>query len=570
MSIDLCASDDEPIAAVQPAHPGRRSVRIAKRDRKPDEAVLLHFPDVEAKERITLTYADARRLKSGARGAAPETLLLNDNLVDFYVKYLLSAPRPSCEKFIPGLSADKRARIHIFNAFFLKRLRMNLRKGLGLESMLKWVRHVDLLDKDYLFVPVHETRCHGHWSLAVICFPGHVTKANSSSIVAPADSEHAGETKVPAATESLPPRGAPCILFFDSFLVNTAKELFSLLRQFLECYWTRHYQEHAIDGHPQSGQPLQGDMLPPPIHSPLIPPPRPPARGKRSKGGACAGNAVTSRSLRRATRSSAPAATDEQVAAVRAASERAIAKSKRSTRAAGSTLASPVDADMALPADSVVSSVDKATAPADPLAVSLDGLQSADVTAAPLLAAGSAPLLEGCDEPVVATEEYNEMDDDDDVEDSEDECERGYLSGEGRASPILQELQEPMPSEQALEAVSSDESLAGKHLAEQAAEVEVLRGVESGTDHAVVAGIESRIGQLESDDTAKEVDESGPKTGALAVAPTTAATSASAISLPPSKHHKEQWFTKDRIPGVILRKVGGIMTLRLAPGTPFE
>ena len=66
ISINLCGSDDESdaenegttaeLAAV------RRSSRIESSACKPGAAVLLHFPRKDAKERITLTYADVRRL----------------------------------------------------------------------------------------------------------------------------------------------------------------------------------------------------------------------------------------------------------------------------------------------------------------------------------------------------------------------------------------------------------------------------------------------------------------------------------------------------------------------------
>ncbi|KOO24919.1 hypothetical protein Ctob_004508 [Chrysochromulina tobinii] len=146
ISIDLCNTDDEDdgtaavAAAVDATKPaaGRRSSRIASQARKPDEAVLLHFPSEDAKERITLTYADVRRLKSGARGAAPETLLLSDNLVDLYIKYLSGPPQQLCAKFIPGLDEKSRSHVHMFSAFFLKRLKTTITKGLSMHTMMKW------------------------------------------------------------------------------------------------------------------------------------------------------------------------------------------------------------------------------------------------------------------------------------------------------------------------------------------------------------------------------------------------------------------------------------------------
>ena len=398
ISIDLCADDEDDgtaaaaaaIDATKPAA-GRRSSRIASQARKPDAAVLLHFPSEDAKERITLTYADVRRLKSGARGAPPETLLLNDNLVDLYIKYLSGPPQQLCVKFIPGLDEKSRSRVHMFSAFFLKRLKTTITKGLSMHTMMKWVRDVDLLAKDFLFVPVHEQRCHGHWALAVICFPGLVTRppppppsaepapleagvgevkreaaaevkhevqhevkatvefpageqppervpaplpatllvpmtdlcagsaasaelsaalpqhggpaaidggssvttavsvgcssGSSSSVLGGSSGSEGsgGEGSGASGTARAARRGAPCILFFDSFLQNENKVLFTHLRAFLEFYWARQFESRLVEGYPRSGRPLADEPLPPPNEPPCVPPPQPPTRPKRAR-----------------------------------------------------------------------------------------------------------------------------------------------------------------------------------------------------------------------------------------------------------------------------------------------
>jgi hypothetical protein len=121
ISIDLCGSDDDvdvaaaAVCAVKPPA-GRRSSRISGLARKPDDTVLLHFPSEDAKERITLTYADVRRLQSGAHRVPPETLLLNDNLVDLYIKHLSGPLQHPFTKFIPRLSQTSRSRVHVFSA----------------------------------------------------------------------------------------------------------------------------------------------------------------------------------------------------------------------------------------------------------------------------------------------------------------------------------------------------------------------------------------------------------------------------------------------------------------------
>jgi Ulp1 family protease len=107
---DLC-NDDEGKAV------SRRSSRIEIQARNPGAAVLLHFPSRDAKGYISLTFADVQRLKSGAHGAPSKTLLLNDNLVDFYIKYLSGPPQQLCAKFIPGLDEKSRSRVHMFVLF---------------------------------------------------------------------------------------------------------------------------------------------------------------------------------------------------------------------------------------------------------------------------------------------------------------------------------------------------------------------------------------------------------------------------------------------------------------------
>ena len=73
---------------------------------------------------------------------------------------------------MPGLDASVQDRVHIFNSFFLKKLRQLTLEKKSLQPLLKWVRNVDVFSKDLLFVPVHELSASGHWALAIICFPG--------------------------------------------------------------------------------------------------------------------------------------------------------------------------------------------------------------------------------------------------------------------------------------------------------------------------------------------------------------------------------------------------------------
>ena len=319
ISINLCDSDAENEGTTAKPAAGRRSSRIASSACKPGDAELLHFPSKDAKEYITLTYADVRRLESRLSGAPPETLLLNDNLVDLYIKHLSGPPQQLCTEFMPRLDETSRSRVHVFNAFFLKKLEDTITQGLGMHKMMKWVRGVDLLAKDFLFVPVHEQRDRGHWALAVICCPGLVTRpppplpATPLATMTDACASSAASTEV---SEALPHHGGlaaidggsnaimavsvgsssgsgsrgvegdsggggsegsvgegsgasgiarPCILFFDSSLQSKNKVLFAHLRAFLEYYWASQFESRRIEGYPRSGQPLADEPLPPPL-----------------------------------------------------------------------------------------------------------------------------------------------------------------------------------------------------------------------------------------------------------------------------------------------------------------
>ncbi|XP_069091756.1 sentrin-specific protease 6 isoform X3 [Pleurodeles waltl] len=122
---------------------------------------LIVYPPPPAKGGISVTNEDLHCLNEGE--------FLNDVIIDFYLKYLV------LEKL--RKDAD---RIHMFSSFFYKRLNQRERRNyqetanLSLQQrrhgrVKTWTRHVDIFQKDFLFVPLNEA---AHWFLAVICFPG--------------------------------------------------------------------------------------------------------------------------------------------------------------------------------------------------------------------------------------------------------------------------------------------------------------------------------------------------------------------------------------------------------------
>ncbi|XP_076872471.1 sentrin-specific protease 6 isoform X2 [Brachyhypopomus gauderio] len=123
---------------------------------------LIVYPPPPAKGGISVTNEDLHCLNDGE--------FLNDVIIDFYLKYL----------FMEKLRKEDAFRSHVFSSFFYKRLNQRERRNAPDSTNLPiqkrkhnrvktWTRHVDLFQKDFIFVPINES---AHWYLAVICFPG--------------------------------------------------------------------------------------------------------------------------------------------------------------------------------------------------------------------------------------------------------------------------------------------------------------------------------------------------------------------------------------------------------------
>ncbi|KAG7257196.1 hypothetical protein CRUP_014207 [Coryphaenoides rupestris] len=141
--------DEEDMAEIQPTFSGP----IIK---------LMVYPPPPAKGGISVTNEDLHCLNNGE--------FLNDVILDFYLKYLV----------LERLKKEDSQRSHVFSSFFYKRLNQRERRNAPEAANLPiqkrkhnrvktWTRHVDLFQKDFIFVPINES---AHWYLAVICFPG--------------------------------------------------------------------------------------------------------------------------------------------------------------------------------------------------------------------------------------------------------------------------------------------------------------------------------------------------------------------------------------------------------------
>ncbi|XP_050975138.1 sentrin-specific protease 7 isoform X2 [Labeo rohita] len=216
---------------------------------------LIQFPPPPSKGAITVTTEDLECLDSGE--------FLNDVIIDFYLKYLLVQKAPQA-------SVD---RSHVFSSFFYKQLtrRDNANEDSTStpaqvrrhQRVRTWTRHVDIFDKDFLFVPVNQE---AHWYLVVICFPGleepqYVKRVGGGSVqgdggegLGESEGEVHGESRssgdedkddsriktstslhLPDCTENTCKKQIvckrPCILIMDSLKLSVHERIFKLLRE---------------------------------------------------------------------------------------------------------------------------------------------------------------------------------------------------------------------------------------------------------------------------------------------------------------------------------------------------
>nr|XP_020475099.1 sentrin-specific protease 6 [Monopterus albus] len=164
---------------------------------------LMVYPPPPAKGGISVTNEDLHCLNDGE--------FLNDVIIDFYLKYLV----------LEKLKKEDAQRIHVFSSFFYKRLNQREHRNIPDTTNLPlqkrkhnrvktWTRHVDLFQKDFIFVPINES---AHWYLAVICFPGlegPVFEPNplyQDSLPASTTSDPQSEENIPDHCRPLSPDG---------------------------------------------------------------------------------------------------------------------------------------------------------------------------------------------------------------------------------------------------------------------------------------------------------------------------------------------------------------------------
>ncbi|KAM5153689.1 sentrin-specific protease 7 isoform 2-T2 [Callospermophilus lateralis] len=214
---------------------------------------LIVYPPPPTKGGLGVTNEDLECLEEGE--------FLNDVIIDFYLKYLI----------LEKASDELVERSHIFSSFFYKcltRKENNLTEDNPDLSMAQrrhkrvrtWTRHINIFNKDYIFVPVNES---SHWYLAVICFPWleeavyedfpqtvpqqsqtHQSQPDNKTIE---NDLHATSTLSLSAEDSqstemsmsVPKKMCkrPCILILDSLKAASIQNTVQNLREYLEVEW---------------------------------------------------------------------------------------------------------------------------------------------------------------------------------------------------------------------------------------------------------------------------------------------------------------------------------------------
>lgn len=228
---------------------------------------LVIYPSPQAKGVINVHDVDILRLTPG--------VYLNDNLIDFGMKYLFEqgrlSPSNKCLKQASNKQAsdkeaskeaskeswmDNTSRFHYYSQFFFNRLADGMKSGkfyaktgvktgdmitdgqkLEWDQLKRWNRKVDVLSKDFLVIPINKDE---HWSVAIICNPGCVKYAPRKG----KDEETVQDVATEGVTEGVNEEWGeeslnkrPCIIFLDSAKYHHSQTVFKHIRKFLQFAW---------------------------------------------------------------------------------------------------------------------------------------------------------------------------------------------------------------------------------------------------------------------------------------------------------------------------------------------
>ena len=142
------ADDENPVALIEEFDGFDEAERYSRKHGlgKPWKHSLV-YPRT-GRRKATVDFVDLERLD--------ENQFLNDNLIDFYLKYLQHEMDP-----------EEAKRVYVCNTHFFTKLNETQQgQKINYEGVKRWTRDVDIFDREYVVVPINES---AHWYVAIIC-----------------------------------------------------------------------------------------------------------------------------------------------------------------------------------------------------------------------------------------------------------------------------------------------------------------------------------------------------------------------------------------------------------------
>ncbi|XP_076936080.1 ubiquitin-like-specific protease 1D [Bidens hawaiensis] len=152
------------------------------------EDVKVYYPSRDDSDAVEVSYADMACL-------APEAYI-SSAIMNFYIR---------CLQQSSSSSGTATGNFHFFTTYFCNKLEKLSYKEDSFLKFRKWWKGVNIFEKTYIFLPVHEN---AHWSLVIICFPNKEDEMD------------------------------PVLLHLDSLELHDSMSLFNNIKRFLKEEWS--------------------------------------------------------------------------------------------------------------------------------------------------------------------------------------------------------------------------------------------------------------------------------------------------------------------------------------------